>query len=279
MNDISTLFTAIGNFFTGSDWSQIVRWPFWILLGTVAVGGVYCARFGKKTLLLQSVCAAMNVMAIYLVASILYTSFPFLRSSLNEPPFLSVSDQGLLLVDISTLSLSAGAGLLLRLMVLVLLVNTADSFCSSGKTMISWLFFQSVATVIALFTYEIVIAGIQIIFPRLLSRYAIIPVVAVVIISILMICAKFIFTVVITGGNPYYSAVYKFFTVNRGGSLFTTSALSFLLLLAVTGVLFFTGSSTLLYATANTTALGIILCMLVLCMYLFSTFYIDRKRG
>lgn len=279
MNEITTLFTAIGEFFTGSDWSQMVRWPFWILLFTIAAGGVYCARFGKKTLVAQSISGALNLLVIYVAACILYTKSPFLREFLSEPPFLSVSDQGMVLLNPLNQTLTNAASLILRLMILVLVVNTADSFCTSGKTLLTWLFFQTIAMLLALGIYEILIAGVQIIFPRLFSRYAIIPVVIVVLCGILMICLKFIFTVVITGGNPYYGAVYKFFTVNRAGSLITTSTLSFLMLVGVLAVLVCLNTGTILYSTVNVTGLCIILGLLMIALYIFGTFYIDRKKG
>lgn len=279
MNEFTTLITAIGDFFTGSDWFQMVKWPFWVLLFTVAAGGVYCARFGKKTLLNLGVSGILNLLVIYLTAAIAYIHFPPLRAMFSELPFLSVTDQAVSLVDPFSLDLSVLAPVLLRLMILLFLVNMADSFGAGGKTMLSWLFFQCVTAGIALLAYTIITAGLSLILPSVLNRYAIIPVVIVVAIGLLMLCAKFIFTVVVSGGNPYFSAVYKFFTVNKGGSLFTVSALSFLFSLLLLSVLHMTGNTTLVYSAANTTGLGIILVLLLVALYIFGMFYNDRKKG
>ena len=127
MNEITTLFTAIGDFFTKSDWFFMVKWPFWVLLFTVAVGGVYCARFGKKTLLNLGIGGTLNLLAIYLGAAIAYSYIPPLRNMFSELPFLSVSDQSVSVVDPFSLKLGALAPLLLRLMILIFLVNMADS--------------------------------------------------------------------------------------------------------------------------------------------------------
>ena len=279
MNDISTLFTAIGDFFTKAEWYPMVKWPFWILLCTVAAGGVYCARFGKKTLLNQGVCGVLNLVVIYLTATLGYIRFPPLRSMFSELPFLSVTDQAVTLVDPFTLAPGVLAPILLRLMLLLLLVNLSDTFGAGGKTLLSWFFSQCVTVAIGLLLYTVVTAGLSLILPAVLNRYAIVPVVLVVAIGVLMLCAKFIFTVLISGGNPYFSAVYKFFTVNKGGSLFTTSALSFLLSMAVLTAMHLTGNTTLTYPSVNTDGLWIILLLLLVVLYIFGMFYNDRKKS
>lgn len=279
MQDISTLFTAIGDFFTKAAWYSMVKWPFWILLCTVAAGGVYCARFGKKTLLNQSISGVLNLVVIYLTATMGYIHFPPLRSMFSELPFLSVTEQAITLVDPFTLEPGVLAPVLLRLMLLILLVNLSDTFGSGGKTLLSWLFFQCVTVAIGLLLYTIVTAGLSLVLPAVLNRYAIIPVAIVVVIGVLMLCAKFIFTVLISGGNPYFSAIYKFFTVNRGGTLFTTSALSFLLFMAVLSVMHLTGNTTLAYPSINTDGLWIILLMLLVVLYIFGMFYNDKRKS
>lgn len=279
MNDISTIFTAIGDFFTKAEWYPMVKWPFWILLCTVAAGGVYCARFGKKTLLNQGVSGVLNLLVIYLTATLGYIHFPPLRSMISGLPFLNVTAESITLVDPFTLELGVLAPILLRLMLMTLLVNLSDTFGSGGKTLLSWLFSQCMTVAIGLLLYSIVTAGLSLILPAVLNRYAIIPVAIMVVIGVLMLCAKFIFTVLISGGNPYFSAVYKFFTVNKGGSLFTTSALSFLLSMAVQSVMHLTGNTTLAYPSVNTNGLWIILLLLLVVLYIFGMFYNDRRKS
>lgn len=279
MQDITTLFTAIGDFFTKADWYTMVKWPFWILLCTIAGSGVYCARFGKKTLLNQGISGVLNLVVIYLTASIGCIYLPPMRSMFTELPFLSVTEQSINLVDPFTLTPSVLAPMMLRLMILTLLVNLSESFGVGGKTLLTWFLSQFITVVVGLFLYTIVTAGISLILPSVLNRYAIIPVVIVLVIGVLMLCAKVIFTVLITGGNPYFSAVYKFFTVNRGGSLFTTSALSFLLSMIVLTVMHLTGNSTLAYTNINTNGLWIILLMLLVVLYIFGMFYNDKKKS
>lgn len=279
MNEITTLFTDIGNFFTNSNWFQMVKWPFWILLFTVAAGGVYCARFGKKTLLNQGICTTLNLAVIYLGSMIGCLYWSPLRDLARSLPFLSVTDQGASLVNPLTLDLAGVSPVLLKLMILIFMVSMAESFCMGGKTVISWFLSECATIIVARVVYAVIIAGISFIFPRLLPRYSIIPVVFFIAVGVLMICAKFIFTVVVTGGNPYFGTVYKFFTVNRGGSLLTVSALSFLLSMVLLGVLHMVDAVSLTYASANRTGLWIILAMMLVSLYIFGIFFHDKKKS
>lgn len=279
MNDISSVFTAIGDFFTEADWYSMVKWPFWILLFTVAAGGIYCARFGKKTLIIQGVSGLLNLLVIYLTATICSVHIPPLRTWFSVLPFVTVTADAVTLVDPFTLELGVLAPILLRLMLMTLLVNLSYSFGGNGKTLLSWFFSQLLTVAVGLLFYTIFTAGLSRVLPAVFSRYAIIPVVIFVVIGVLMLCAKFIFTVLSKGGNPYFGAVYKFFTVNRAGSLLTTSALSFLLSMVTLSAMHLTGNFRMAYGSANTVGLWIILFLLLFVLYIFGVFFTDRKKS
>ena len=279
MNEITTLFTAIGDFFTKSDWSAMVKWPFWILLFTTAAGGVYCARFGKKTLVNQSVCSTLTLVTIYLGAALFYLHVPSLRTAFSELPFLVVTDKSVALLDPFSMDPTLLPQVLLRLMILVFLVTAADSFRTGGKTVFSWFLSQILTVILGLGLYALITAGITLLLPSLLTRYAAIPVILIVLGGLLALCAKFIFTVVLNGENPIYNKVFKFLTANRGGSLFTVSALSFLVALTVLSALQITGKTVLTYASANTVGLWIVMLLVHITLFLFCMFFSDRKKG
>lgn len=279
MNEITTLFTAIGDAFTSTDWFAVVKWPFWVLLTTVAVGGIYCARFGKRTLLNQAAACTLTLVSIYLTAVITFIHWPAVRHLFSELPFLSVTDEQVFVADIFSMNPGVLAPWLLRLMLLSLMVSIADAFITSSKSFVSWLFSQIFSASAALAGYAVVTAGLSLILPGLLGRYAIIPMVIVLAVGLLMLCAKFIFTVIISGGNPYFTTIYKFFTVNKGGSLFTVSSLTFVFALILVFALHISGNTTAVYAEANVSALWIILMLVMAVLYLFATFFLDRKKA
>ncbi len=278
MKDILTIFTAIGDYFTKSDWSAMVKWPFWILLFTVAAGGVYCARFGKKTLLNQGFTGMLNLVVTYMAATIAYIRWPLTRDWFEELPFLSVTEEFVSLLDPFKLEPGVLAPLLLRLMLLVLVVNGIDALTAGGKTKLSWVFLQAVTTAFSLAVYSTTIFVLTIILPACLNRCAIVLVILAAVIGVLMLFAKLIFTILNTGGNPYFSAVYKFFTVNKFGSLLTTSALTLVLSMIILIVMQLTKTATLLYTTVNTDGLCVILLMLLVTFYIFSMVYNDKKK-
>ena len=278
MNEITTLFTAIGEFFTKSAWYSMVKLPFWTLLFTVAAGGVYCARFGKKTLLNQGISSTLCIVTVYLGAILLGVFAPSLRDDIALP-FLSMNGQSAVLQDIFTMEAKSIASSLLQLMILVFLLNTADSFGAGGKDIVTWIATEALAMVIALLIYVLLITGMQAIIPWLLNRYAIVPVVLVIALSLVMICAKFLFTKVITKENSYYTSMNKFFTTNRMGTLLTTSAMSFLFCGLLSLVLHVRKQNELVFANANRIGLVIILSMVLLVQFIFEMYYQDRKKG
>lgn len=278
MNEITTLFTTIGEFFTKSAWYSMVKLPFWTLLFTVAAGGVYCARFGKKTLLNQGISSTLCIVTVYLGAMLLGLYIPSLRTVLKLP-FLTMTADTATLVDPFTMSATTAAPILLRLMMLVFLINTADSFGAGGKSLPTWVLTEALAMVIALLVYWLLGIGLQAVAPWLLSKYSIVPVVIIIALALVIICAKFVFTKVITKENKYYTGMNKFFTTNRMGSLLTTSALSFLLCTLLALVLHVRGENVLTFANVNHIGLWLILAMVLLVQFIFEMYYQDRKKG
>ena len=277
MNEITTLFTAIGDFFTKSTWYSMVKLPFWTLLFTVAAGGVYCARFGKKTLLNQGISSTLCIATVYMSAILMGVYVPSLRDDITLP-FLSMSEQSVVLLDIFTMKAADIASSLLRLMILVFLLNTADSFGAGGKSFPTWIATEALAMVIALLVYLLLITGMQTIVPWLLNRYAIVPVVMVIALAAVVISAKFLFTKVITKENKTYDSMNKFFTTNRMGTLLTTSAMSYLFCWLLSLVLHVRQHSELVFANVNRIGLFMILGMVLLVQFIFEMYYQDRKK-
>ena len=278
MNEITTLFTTIGEFFTKSAWYAMVKLPFWTLLFTVAAGGVYCARFGKKTLLNQGISSTLCIVTVYLSAMLLCLYIPSLRTVIKLP-FLTLTADTATLVDPFTIPATTVAPTLLRLMMLVFLINTADSFGAGGKSLPTWVLTEALAMVIALLVYWLLCIGLQAVAPWLLDKYSIVPVVAIIAVALVIICAKFVFTKVITKENKYYSSMNKFFTTNRMGTLLTTSALSFLLCTLLALVLHVRGENVLTFASVNRIGLWLILGLVLLVQFIFEMYYQDRKKG
>lgn len=278
MNDIKMFFYAIGDYLGGASWFLMARWPFWILLFAVAAGGVYTARFGKKTLFCRSISGAIKLCGIYQVAIILYTVVPVLRSLPFGLPFLFVSEESVGIADPLNLNLGTLSPILLELMFLTLLVDFVESLNPGGKTILTWVFSQFLTVFISLSAYLIIVAVINFLMPSSFGSIAIIPVMIVFTVFLLVLCAKFIFTVVLDRKNPQFRSIYDFFTKNKTGSLMTVSALSFLFSGAAYAVLSLTGSNGQAFASTDLIGLCFILFLLLLAEYVFTMYYCGKKK-
>lgn len=278
MDEIKTVLSEIGGYFSSAAWYPMVKWPFWVLLFTVAAGGVYCARFGKKTLLCRSVSGTLNLCGIYQAAFILYTRFGSLRSIPFTLPFLNVTEESVSLMNVLELDLSVLAPMLLQLMFLQLLVDFVEHLNPGGKTFLSWLLSQLITVLVSLGFYLVIIAGCHFLLPCIGGQYAIIPVALAGLVFLGMVCAKLIFTVVLESGNPDFKKAYDFFTGHKVGSLLTVSIQSFLLTAGVFTIMLVTGASRLVFLRANMTGLLIVLMLLMLAEYIFAMFYCGKKK-
>ncbi len=278
MNEITTLFTAIGEFFTKSAWYSMVKLPFWTLLFTVAAGGVYCARFGKKTLLNQGISSTLCIVTVYLSTILLCLYMPTLRTKISLP-FLAMNDQTAVLQDIFTMEAKSIASSLLQLMILVFLLNTADSLGAGGKSFPTWVATEALAMFFALLFHLLLITGMEAIIPAALNKFAIVPVALIIGFAFAVVCAKFLFAKVFTKENTTYDKMNKFFTSNRMGTLLTTSAMSYLFCGLLSLVLHVRGQHELAFASSNRVGLWIILGMVLLVQFIFEMYYQDRKKA
>ena len=278
MDEIMTVFSEFCARLAGATWYQMVKWPFLVLMFTIAAGGIYCARFGKKTLLCRAVSGTLNLCGIYQAAFILYACFPTLRALPFTLPFLSVSSESVVMLNALTMELSVLAPMLLRLMLLQLLVDFVEHLNPGGKTLITWFFSQCVTAVISLTAYLVGTAGFSLLLPCIGGEYAIIPVVLAAAVFLLMICGKLIFTVVMESGNPQYKKFYDFFTTKNPGTLLTVSALSFLLTCIVFAVLHATGSSVMSFGGFNMSGMVIILILLLTAEHFYTMYYCGKKK-
>ena len=284
MNEITSLFTAIGNFLTQNDWYPMVKWPFWILLTVVAASGIYCARFGKKTLLNQAVSCTLSLTAIYLFLMILCISSPFVREHISILPYLSATNEAASINPPITLDPVLVASQMLRLMILTLWICFTDIFFVSGKTFITWGLSQLISTFAVAIIYSGITEGLPYFMPFLKdcrgTNYVLLVfMVLLLLFGLWMFCMKIVFTMILPGGAPFFGTIHKFFTTTRGGSWFTITFISSMLFLFVLGVLSLFGYTTVTYATANVTGLAIILALILATQYCFAKFFIDRTKS
>lgn len=278
MNEISSLFVCIGDFFQNSAWYAMVKLPFWTLLFTVAAGGVYCARFGKATLLSRGISSTLCILSVYLGAIMLCTYCPSLRSSINLP-FLALSDENAMIMHPFSVAIKNAAPVTLKMMILVFLINGADSFCGGGKTFFSWILAEIAAMFFALIFYVLFLEGINMIMPWVFGRFAWLLVLFNIALCVSAILAKFFFTKCTSTVSPYYVKANTFFTTHRMGTLLSTSAMTFLFTTILMVIFHSRGENVVSFISVSRTGLGILMFMVLGVQFIFEIYYQDRKVG
>lgn len=278
MKEITTLIPALGDLINGADWLKLVNWAFWFLLVVVAAGGIFCALFGKKSLINRGISGMLSITMLYLTAIMLLVFFPTLRDTISELPFLSVGEKQIVLQDPANMDfLKVLCPKLLRFFILALTVNLMEAVWPNGEGFLSWLIWRIVSMISALAINWVICAGIEYIYPPLLGKFAFIPLLLVFGVAVLVLVAKVIFTVLITTANPYFGAVYGFFTVNQLGNLFTKTVLTTLLSWSLLLWLNKMNLASLPYSTFELAAFFPICLMFLACLYVFAKIFNDKK--
>lgn len=281
MENLTALFTAICDRFTGAAWFQYVQWPFWTFLFLIALGGVYNARFQKNTLFCRSLVGALKLTMIYLVAVGLHVAFPKYMATVSQLPFLSISEETITLVNPLGLLdriFTALPQVFVRLYFLLFLVNATGSFDYSGRNLIPWLFSQFASCAAAILIYE-AISLLTIRLWRLPPSwfYNIIAILLLLVATVMITC-KLFFIVTKKSGNHAYSVTLQFLT-GRFGSLFTISFFSLLMVTLFLILVNSFGNGRMLLANFNRMAYFLICAMCTLTLCVFSLFYTERQPG
>ena len=276
MNEISSLFSAFGGFLQNSAWYSMVKWPFWTLLFAVAAGGVYCARYGKKTLLSQGISSTLGILSLYLVMILACTCYPPVRSIIDLP-FLALTDESATLMHPFNVAFKSVGPVTLKLMILVFLVNGADSFCGGGKGPIAWIMAEAPAMFIALFFYAAILKFINWCMPWFFGRIAGLLVFFILSVCVCVLLVKFFYTKCANTMPPGYIKFNSFLTTNRMGTLLSTSAMTFVFSTILMIILHYRGTNVVNYISVNRPGLVIVTLLVLTAQYIFEIFYQDRK--
>lgn len=274
------LFTAIGDLFTGSSWFHHVIWPFWMLLSIIAIGGVYTARFQRNTLFCRGMQGALKLALIYMVVILGYVLIPSYMFTVSQFPFMSVTEETLTLVN--PLGLverwkTALPEVSVRLYFLLFLINAVGTFDYNGKNPLVWLGLQVVSCAVPVGIFEAISAFVIDLWPLPDSWLHNSLAILLVSVALTMLLLKLFFLVTKKTGNHTYSMAYQFFTTQRIGSLFTTSFLSFLIVLVFLVIVNLFHMSRMALANFNQTAFFLIGFMCMIALAIYNMLFTERK--
>lgn len=278
MKEITTLIPALGDLLQNTDWLLVVNRVFWLLLAVIAAGGIICAVAGKKSIINRGISGMLSIIMMYLTAIFLYVFVPMLRESLSELPFLYVDAEKIRLLDPAAIGLKALPPVLLRFFILAFFVNCMEAVWPTGEGFASWLVWRIVSALSALLLYCLLCASLELVFPSLLGRWAFIPVVLIIAATVLVFLGKLVFGIILSTANPYFGAVYGFFSVSQVGSQFSKTVLTTALTVLLLRWLSQHGFSQMQYAQFDGLAFSLTGLLCLIALYIFGMVFNEKKK-
>ncbi len=274
MNELLTFFSKLLQGWMQSLASAHLNRVLCFLLALVALGGILCAMFGKKSILNRGLGCTLGLMVLYLTAAMVFAFFPKLSTYL-QLPFLTVTEGSMTLVSPLSMEYRPLMSALARFLLLVCSACLADTLIVNGQNPLIWLCTQLLSIAAALVVYLVLVGGIELLAESLLNELAILLPAGLGTLILIFLGLSIFATRKKTNPAP---SVHAALTSSRGGLLVSVCATSFLLFLALLACL--PGAGFSVWTIQSVRSLGFfamtLMCLAALCI--FSTLFYDRKK-
>lgn len=193
---------------------------------------------GKRSSLNHSLSAVMGILFVYAVTIVVYTFKPWNLVSLLSPlPFVTFSEEYLIVLPITDTQFPALCSEILSLIILAFLVNLLDTFIPRGKNPLGWLILRLVMIAASMLLHFAVCWAFRTYLPDILVTYA--PAILLFVLVFMMLSGviNLIFSLLIIMTNPFMGAMYTFFFSNIIGKQVTKAVFSSVILCMVVYVL------------------------------------------
>lgn len=170
---------------------------------------------GKRSSLNHSLSSVMAILFIYAVTILIYTFKPWNLEELLTPlPFVTLSDEYLIILPMMDIQMPALCEEILALVILAFLVNLLDTIMPKGKDVVSWYILRFMTIVMAMGLHLVVRWAFHHYLPGVLVTYAPGILLALLAIMVLSGVLGLLLGLVITVMNPFLGAMYTFFFTN-----------------------------------------------------------------
>lgn len=209
------------------DLANVAMFILYFSVASLILGVLGRMFLGKRSSLNHSVSSVMGILFIYAVTIVIYTFKPWnLQNLLSPLPFVTFSQDYLIVFPIGDAQFPALCTQILSLILLAFLVNLMDTFIPRGEHILTWYLLRFVTMLLCMLLHYFARIGFNIIFPDFLIAYA--PAILLVLIFFSMfsgilglICGLFIAVV-----NPFMGAMYTFFFSSVVGKQLSKSVFS-----------------------------------------------------
>ena len=196
-----------------------------ICLAMLALALVGRFVFGKRSALSLAVSSAIGILFIYAITIVLGDAGESFQKFIAPLPFVTIENDTMVLFDFQA-DYTVVCTQILSMIILSFLMNLADRWLPTGKRLIPWVLFRSLAVLIGLVLHLIVTGLLTTYLPEGLVTYAPVILLGVLAIMLLTGALKFLVGLVLTTVNPLIAALYTFFFANVVGKQVTKAILT-----------------------------------------------------
>lgn len=209
------------------DIVSVAQFMLYFAAASLILGVLGRIVLGKKSSLNHSLSAAMGILFVYALTIMIYTFRPLNLVQLLSPlPFVTFSEEYLIVLPISDTQLPALCTQILSLVILAFLVNLIDYFVPNGKSVLTWLVLRLFSVGLSMVVHFAVKLAFNTYLPETIVTYA--PMILLLIL-VFMLCSgviNLIFGLIIAVTNPFLGAMYTFFFSNIVGKQLTKAVFS-----------------------------------------------------
>lgn len=222
--------------------------------------------FGKRSALSRAVSSAIGILFIYAITIVLGSAGEEFQKFIAPLPFVTIGNDTMVLFDFQA-DYTVICTEVLSMIILSFLMNLADGWLPTGKHVITWILFRSLAVTIGLILHLIVTGLLTTYLPEGLVTYA--PVILLGILALMLLTGalKFLVGLVLTTVNPLIAALYTFFFANMVGKQITKAILTTGILAGLIWILQQLGVASIFIASAALVAYIPFIILLVLLWY------------
>ena len=210
----------------GGAFGRYVLWAVLFVLGSLLLGSIGKAVFGKRSMLGTAVSSSIAVVFLYALTAVFLALGGKYVQYTAPLPFVTMEGDVLTFFTFSGTGFAEICAQVLNMVILCFVVSLADRLLPRGKNLFIWLFFRVATVCIGLFAHLFVSGLLLQLLPEGISQFAPMVLLGILLLMLLTGALKIPIGVLLTTVNPIIGALYTFFFATIIGSQITRSVLT-----------------------------------------------------
>lgn len=189
--------------------------------------------FGKKSVLNQSVSAAIGILFIYAITVAVHSFGLDLKFLISPLPFVTLSGDYLYVFQYAGAGFPAICEQLLSIVILAFLANLANSLMPQGKNIFTWFLFRCLSILAAILLHSLATYVLQLLLPEGLLKWAPMVLLCLLVLMVGVGALRFLVGAALIVVNPVIAILYTFFFANIVGKQLSKALLTSLILCGI----------------------------------------------